>query len=208
MTYPDFLELCRLEANKATAAWSTDMKATYTHWINRGLKEHWDGAPMWRIWPWLQTTTSETLSSYRFARTEVNGSRCLTLWSEDPRPLWAAGTLNLADALPWSRDGANILVQADGATDTVVAFYASAVPEFDSVTDAASVDDLIPDEAVDWLLAYVFKRNMSQNFSSREQQLLERAEAREERALRDMIDEACSTWQSAPWLDMQLTYQN
>lgn len=207
MTYPDFLDLCRVESNK-TSPLSTADKETFTHWINRGLKEHWEGGPYWQIWPWLQDSSTETLANYRIARTAVNSGRVLTFWEEDPRSNWATDNYSTEDAVSWTRDGTNILLNASGATVSVVAFYSIACPEFNYVTDAASTDDLIPSEVVDWLLAYVFKRNLGQNFTSADQRQADRAALREDTELRKMIEVADPLWRNAPWLDMKQTYGN
>lgn len=205
MTYPTLLDLCRLEANKASPL-STADKETLTHWINQGLAELWTAEP-YKIWPWSAAFGSQTLTSYRFTHTSISFSRLFTVWEADPRPLWAAGTYPQAKAYEATVDTSNVLVQSAGATDTVYVVYLKALPEFNYVTDAASVADTIPTQASRYLLAYVARRNVEQNLTSQSEQLLERAYNRERLEMNRLVELATPDWNASPWLDWVETYK-
>lgn len=207
MTYANFMTQAAIECNldpTNSTQWTAWEKLRICQWLNQGMEELWQGHEG-RIWPWLATTDTVTVTSYLFSHTDVENAVLMTVWEADPRSLWAADTFENAASIPWILDdtnGSNVMVQT--ALASVFVVYTIARPVFVSTS---STTEVVPDDAVRYLLAYIARRNIENSKTSNVEQLLDKAIAREQRELGRMVDQADATWQNAPWLDYVVTYK-
>ena len=205
MTYTNFMTQVAIECNldtSSTSQWTTLVRTRLTQFLNQGMERLWQGDNN-RIWPWLQDTSSVAVTDgvADSGFTAVNESVVFTIWDEDPRSDWTTSGTFSASPIPWVRDGTDIRMQSVTST-SVFAFCSIARPVF----TIASTTEVVPDNAVRWMLAFIALRNMENSMPSNAEQLLQRAIAREEREWNAMVLEATQTWCKAPWLDWFATY--
>ena len=204
-SYTTLLDNLRLELAPSTTL-SDGNKEQWTYWLNQALADVWT-TPEHVIWPWVAEADTVTLADYEMVQaTDLAGSDLWTVWSEDPRPLFSAGSAVLHKALRAVLNGANVRVQAASATAEVVVFYRSAVPSY--VWDGVSNTDTVPDILVPCVLADVRVRHARANRVAMSERTLSELVAYRESEMSRLLQMANATWLNAPWLTPDLVNNN